>query len=209
MDRLALGDRLAVTAVAGAATSSSLLMGWTHRDATAVRRFVAVTYELDGGDGQANTTTLAAAPTRRTLRASAGHYLEVELYTYAGDLVPAAAVAVRDALAAAAGGPARVVAVSIALDVGLYNPHPAAGVLIVDGLRVSAYTTAVLPALAHAALAPARAAVGLGVVDPLGWVWRSVAVAERFAGGVSGWWTTAGRLIAAGSRPFSSDVGEL
>jgi len=205
MNRLALGDRLAVTAVAGAATSSSPLMGWTHRDATAVRRFVAVTYELDGGDGGVNTTTLAAAPTRRTLRASAGHYL----YTYAGDLVPAAAVAVGDALAVAAGGPARVVAVSTALDVGLYNPHPAAGVLLVDGLRVSAYTTAVLPALARAALAPARAAVGVGVVDPLGWVWWSVAVAERFAGGVSGWRTTAGRLLAAGSKPFSSYVEEL
>lgn len=104
-------------------TSSSPLMGWTHRDAAAVRRFVVVTYKLHGEGVKATTTALAAAPTRRTLRASAGHHL----YTFAGDVVRAAAVAVGDALAAAASGPARVVAVSTAPDVGGAAQPPPGG----------------------------------------------------------------------------------
>lgn len=39
---------------------------------------------------------------------------------------------------------------------GLYNPHTIAGELIVEGFRVSCYTKAVHPSLAHAMLAPIR-----------------------------------------------------
>eukprot|EP00168_Porphyra_purpurea_P016608 TRINITY_DN5432_c0_g1_i2.p1 TRINITY_DN5432_c0_g1~~TRINITY_DN5432_c0_g1_i2.p1 ORF type:complete len:136 (-),score=39.00 TRINITY_DN5432_c0_g1_i2:644-1051(-) len=114
-----------------------------------------------------------------------GHYL----YTPAGTLLPAGAVTVGDTLAAAGGGAARVVAVSTALDRGLYNPHPASGELIVDGLRVSAYTTAVPPAIAHAALAPVRLAAAAGVADPLGRLWPAVRGVHRLVGGVAaGWW---------------------
>ena len=164
-----------------------------------------VTYELHGEGVKATTTALAAAPTRRTLRASSSHYL----YTFAGDLVRAAAVAVGDALAAAASGPARVVAVSTAPDVGLHNPHPAAGGWIVDGLRVSAYTTAVPPALAHVALAPVRAAAAAGVVDPLGRVGHALAAVGRLDGGVTGWWTTAVGAVGVARGAIIPAVAEL
>lgn len=92
---------------------------------------------------------------------------------------------------------------------GLHNPHPAAGQWIVDGLRVSADTTAVPPALAHAALAPVRAAVAVGVADALGSVGPRVAAADRLASGGGGWWTPAGRLLAAGLGRSGSDLVEL
>eukprot|EP00168_Porphyra_purpurea_P007849 TRINITY_DN1986_c0_g1_i2.p2 TRINITY_DN1986_c0_g1~~TRINITY_DN1986_c0_g1_i2.p2 ORF type:complete len:303 (-),score=88.64 TRINITY_DN1986_c0_g1_i2:193-1101(-) len=180
VDALALGDRLAVAAAAGGGASSSPLMGWSHRDAGAVSRFVVIAYELRGGAPNTNTSAAAAprpsAPLH-TLRASPGHYL----YTASGTRIPAEEVVVGDALGAADGGSAVVVVVSTALDVGLYNPHPAAGELIVDGLRVSAYTTAFPPAVAHAALAPVRAAAAAGVVDPLGRLWPAVAAVDRLA----------------------------
>lgn len=56
-------------------------------------------------------------------------------------------------------GPQRLVAVAAVRDVGLYNPHTASGVVVVDGVIVSCYTAAVRAAAAHALLAPVRAAV--------------------------------------------------
>ena len=196
VDALALGDRLAVAATAGGAASGSPLIGWSHHDAAAVSRVVVITYKLAHGDGSRVNASAAPGPssdpTSRTLRASRGHYL----YAFAGDLVPADDVAVGDSLAAADGSPARVVAVSTALDVGLYNPHPAAGELIVDGLRVSAYTTAVPPPIAHAVLAPVRAAAAAGVVDPLGRLWAAAASITRRVQGVGAWLTATGREAA-------------
>jgi len=196
VDALALGDRLAVAAKPGGAVSSSPLIGWSHHDAAAVSRFVVITYTLADGDGSRVNASAAPDqsyhPTSRTLRASRGHYL----YTFAGDLVPADDVAVGDSLAAADGSPALVVDLSTALDVGLYNPHPVAGELIVDGLRVSAYTTAVPPPVAHAALTPFRAAAAVGVVDPLGRLWAAATSINRRVQGVEAWLTATGREAA-------------
>jgi len=185
VDTLALGDRLARRGGGGGAAQSSPLIWWSHRDEATVARFVKVAYELVAGAPSVNATADARRrePIRRTLRASPGHYL----YTAAGKLIPAAAVVVGDTLAAAGGGAARVVAVATVVDVGLYNPHTAAGELIVDGLRVSAYTTAFPPAVAHAALAPVRIAAAAGVVDPLGRLWPAVHGVRRLVGGVGGW----------------------
>jgi len=201
---LGLGDRLARGVGGGGGAQSSPLLGWSHHDAAAVTRFVVVAYELAGDAPSVNATAdearRPASPrglNRRTLRASPGHYL----YTAAGSLIPAADVAVGDSLAAADGSPALVVAVSTALDVGLYNPHPAAGELIVDGLRVSAYTTAVPPPIAHAALAPVRVAAAAGVVDPLGRVWPAVTGVRRLVVGVGAWLAAVGggdSVVAAG-----------
>ena len=197
VDALALGDRLSVASAAGEAPSSSPLLGWTHSDALAVRQFVAIAYELHGGASRANTSAAAVPqppPFPHTLRASPGHYL----YTVAGRLIPAEEVVVGDALAAADGSSALVVGVSTALGVGLYNPHPAAGELIVDGLRVSAYTTAFPRTLSHVALAPVRAAAAAGVVDPLGRLWPAVVVADQLVTGIGEWLTTAGARVADG-----------
>jgi len=208
VDGLAMGAALRIVGAAGGAAASSPLMAWTHHDAAAVTRFAVIVYELparDGGCANQTAALLSPAPTARTLRASLGHYL----YTAAGDLVPAGAVAVGDTLAAADGSPARVTSVTTALDVGLYNPHPAAGELIVDGLRVSAYTTAVPPALAQAALAPVRAAAAAGVVDPLGRVGHALAAVGRLDGGVRGWWTTAVGAVGVARGAIIPAVAEL
>ncbi|OSX73319.1 hypothetical protein BU14_0357s0012 [Porphyra umbilicalis] len=210
VDGLAVGAALRVGGAAGGAAVSSPLIAWTHHDAAAVTRFAVIAYELPAGDGgRANETVASQSPARtvRTLRASLGHYL----YTATGDLVPAGAVAVGDTLAAADGSPARVTSVTTALGVGLYNPHPAAGELIVDGLRVSAYTTAVPPALAHAALAPVRAAAAAaaGVVDPLGRVGHALAAVGRLEGGVRSWWTTAVGAVGVAPGASTPAVAEL
>lgn len=47
---------------------------------------------------------------------------------------------------------------------GLYNPHTLSGWLVVDGVAVSCYTTAVPPFAAHALLAPVRALYRTGGV---------------------------------------------
>ena len=202
MDALALGDELCVAAVAGGrggggAPRSSTLWGWSHRDAGAVTEFVALTYVVQGAGpttgaaaaAAANASVAAAAAAPRTLHASPGHYLYRSGAT-GGGLVAAANVVVGDTLAAAdgAGGTAdaTVTAVGETMDVGLYNPHTAAGELIVDGLRVSAYTTALPPVVAAVALAPVRAAAAVGVVDPLGRLWPAVEAAAAAAAWVEG-----------------------
>ncbi|KAK1859527.1 hypothetical protein I4F81_002122 [Pyropia yezoensis] len=112
-----------------------------------------------------------------------GHYLP--LATAAADdarcthhdgrcLVPARALVVGDALLAAATTAAPVAACNATAHptvtrlgagvstTGLYAPHTASGWLVVDGLVVSAYTEAVPPAVAHAAVGVLRAAAVLG-----------------------------------------------
>ncbi|OSX73317.1 hypothetical protein BU14_0357s0010 [Porphyra umbilicalis] len=187
VDALATGDSLAVAPrAAGGGVGSSLLLGWSHADAAAVSRCVALTYTTRGRGCAANATAdgVPACPPPRTLRASPGHHL----YTPAGDLVPAADVAVGDTLVAANGSPAHVTSVTTALDVGLCDPHPAAGELIVDCLRVSAYTTAVPRAVAHAALAPVRAAAGAGVADARDRLRPAGACVDGLVGGWGGGW---------------------
>lgn len=67
-------------------------------------------------------------------------------------------VAPRDACAAAAQlHVARVVSVQESVADGLFAPHTLAGDLVVNGVLVSSYTTAVAPVAAHRLLAPLRA----------------------------------------------------
>jgi hypothetical protein len=51
---------------------------------------------------------------------------------------------------------------------GLYNPQTIDGRIVVDGIQVSTYTTAMNPSLAHASLAPLRGLYNLlGVTTSL------------------------------------------
>jgi len=148
MDALRVGDAVASAAVGGAITDVFL---FTHADAGAVSRFV----------------VLATGGGRRPLVVSPGHYV----YLASGRTAAARTVVVGDALVDAASGAAvRVTAVSSAVAAGLYNPQTLSGDLAVDGYAVSTYTTAVAPAFAEAALAPVRAAYGMGG----GWLWGGV-----------------------------------
>jgi len=164
MDALRVGDAVASAAVGGATTDVFL---FTHADAGAISRFVV----LSTGSG------------RRPLVVSPGHYV----YLAGGRTAAARTVVVGDALVDAVTGAAvRVTAVSSAVAAGLYNPQTLSGDLAVDGYAVSTYTTAVAPAFAAAALAPVRAAYGVGG----GWLWGGV--------GLQGGWPRLAALLPSG-----------
>lgn len=82
-----------------------------------------------------------------------GHYL------YANDrLIAAASISVGDILTLADGSSSPVVQIEQVVDTGLYNPQTVDGDIVVDGIRASTYTTSVDVCVAHALLAPLRAA---------------------------------------------------
>jgi hypothetical protein len=132
MHALAPGDSVQVST--GGATSDVFM--FTHRDRATQSEFVT----LETAAGVSVTLT-------------PGHYLYVN-----GALAAAKTAAVGDALMLAGGSLSAITKVSRSVGTGLYNPQTLHGDLIVDGVLVSTYTTAVEPGLAHALLlAPARA----------------------------------------------------
>ena len=89
-------------------------------------------------------------------------------YLYAnGRLTRAGSVAVGDELRTVHGACA-VTRVERVRATGLYAPHSMHGDLVVDGVVVSGYSTAVAPRVAEAILAPVRWAAAAGVRSPLG-----------------------------------------
>jgi len=89
-------------------------------------------------------------------------------------LVAAASVAVGDALLTANGSRTAVASTRSSVlpaghAAGLYAPHSVSGSLLVDGLRVSCFTTAVRPAVAAAALSPVRAAYAVWGAGGVRW----------------------------------------
>lgn len=142
MDEVATGDELAVTH-----TTTSRVFGWSHRVTSRTTTFVSLT----------------AVHSSTPLLLSPSHYLYVN-----GRLVAASTVAVGDMLTLADGSPSAVTAVGRVAEAGLYAPHTLHGELVVGGVRVSSYTQAVHPTVAHALLAPARVAFRAGVAEPLG-----------------------------------------
>ena len=97
----------------------------------------------------------------RALTISPEHYL------YRNErLSPARAVAEGDRLTLASGEQTRVVSVQIVKEEGLFAPHTIHGDIVVNGFKVSTYTTAVHPKLAHyILLAPVRALYRIGMVN--------------------------------------------
>jgi hypothetical protein len=139
MDALRISD---VVAVSGSDDGTEVY-AFTHADRVARTRFVSV-------------LTSSGAE----LALSRGHYLHVD-----GALAAAATLRVGDTLELADGSADTVVGVRYVWADGLYAPQTISGELVVDGVRVSAYTTAVEPQFAHAALTPLRWAYSrLGVV---------------------------------------------
>lgn len=166
MDALRVGD-MAAGGAGGGIGDASPVVGWSHADAAGVAPLVVV------------STTAGGPP----LALTPGHYLPLAVaavddarctYHDGRCLVPARALVLGDALlaAAAAATPAAACNASSHPTVtrlgagvsttGLYAPHTASGWLVVDGLVVSAYTDAVPPAMAHAAVGVLRAAAVVG-----------------------------------------------
>lgn len=118
------------------ADASSPVFMFTHKMATVRYPFVQLT-----------------TASNHSLSLTRGHYLYVN-----GRLAAASTVKVGDSLELADRSASRVLRVGERMDVGLYNPQTLDGDLVVDGVRVSTYTTAVAPKAAHAFLMPLRAA---------------------------------------------------
>ena len=138
-------------------TPSEIFMH-SHADPHAVASFVHVQY----ADGEKT----------RTLRVSPGHYVYRGGQDSMPMLVKAADIAVGDSLIGADSLPKRVVQVSRVTGKGLFNPHSLNGDLIVSGVRVSCFTTAVKPLVASSAMAPLRLLHRIGsyrIQDLLSW----------------------------------------
>jgi len=153
----ALGALPAGSTVRVGARTHSDVFGWSHRQTGGRHAYVRLTH-VDGA--------AAAAAATRDLLLSPGHLVYAN-----GVRVPARDVVVGDALTTpgTATSVSRVVAVGTAVAVGKVNPHTLHGDVVVDGVRVSSYTDALHPTVAHALLAPARAAYRAGLsAEPLG-----------------------------------------
>lgn len=148
MEQLEIGDRVR----SGEGGVVSDVMVFTHRERKGWYRFVRL--ELEGG---------------QVLEVSRGHYV----YVGKQGMKKAGAVAAGEVLAVDGGRGGRVMRVASVVRRGLFNPQTVDGMVMVNGVRVSTYTTAVEPRLAHGALlAPVRflyrwlGGSGVGVV---GW----------------------------------------
>ena len=153
----ALGALPAGSTVRVGARTHSDVFGWSHRQTGGRHAYVRLTH-VDGAGAPAAAT--------RDLLLSPGHLVYAN-----GMRVPARDVVVGDALTTpgTATRVSRVVAVGSAVAVGKVNPHTLHGDVVVDGVRVSSYTDALHPTVAHALLAPARAAYRAGLsAEPLG-----------------------------------------
>ncbi|GAB0495032.1 hypothetical protein MMPV_006329 [Pyropia vietnamensis] len=158
MSDLRLGDRVRVSA-----TTFEPVVLFSHRDAAATGEYVALS--------TASGRVLVATTGHLVYTASAGTASGWTL-TRAGSVVVGDVLPLGDA---SDGG--RVVAVAQTTGSGLYNPHTPSGDLVVDGVRVSAYTTAVPMGIARTLLAPISAAASCGLIRE----------------------TTAGRVLAGGA----------
>eukprot|EP01052_Picozoa_sp_SAG31_P041891 SAG31_NODE_6480_length_2000_cov_1.640568_3_plen_147_part_01 len=118
---------------------------FSHSDRLAVTYFVHV--GIDGG---------------RLLRLTADHLLftasEIATKDGAVEWQPKTAGSVRvgDYVQLADGRSAKVASVERASGQGLYAPHTFSGKLVVDGVLVSCYTTALSPTISHVLLSPLR-----------------------------------------------------
>ncbi len=131
MDQVRIGD---VLGNAAGRRASAVYM-FTHRNRDVYTRFVRLHFGRD-----------------RTLAASSGHFVYVN-----GGLKEMDQVSVGDSLQGDDGTMLRVWKVDEVWETGLYNPHTTSGELVVNGVRVSAYTRAVKSAAAHGILAVLRA----------------------------------------------------
>ncbi len=147
MASLRVGDHV----LTGAGRHSHVFT-FSHADTKGITRYVRI--RTDNG---------------ASLQLSPGHYL------YVNDvLVAARNVRVGDSVETHTGQKVLVTSTSMVHAQGLYAPHSMDGDLIVDGIRVSSYTDAVYPTLAHNLLAPLRLAYRLGVHLPVHHVLPSV-----------------------------------
>ncbi|KAI0561047.1 hypothetical protein FGB62_94g038 [Gracilaria domingensis] len=130
MDQLSIVDNVQVSQ-----NSFSSLFAWTHADAYTKYRFVELVTE--GG-------SIALTPS---------HYIYAD-----GVVIAAGKVKTGMQLRSSDGSSQTVVEKKWVWKTGLYNPQTINGDIVVNDFVVTTYTTAVEPSMAHALLAPVRAA---------------------------------------------------
>lgn len=119
---------------------------WTHRQHDVKHEFIRITTKSG-----------------HTISMTRGHYLYGN-----GHLVSAGSVRIGDRLETDSGMSVVRKVEKVEME-GLFAPHTMHGDMFVNGIRVSGYSTAVHPKLAHALLAPIRMFVKMtGVREPLG-----------------------------------------
>jgi Hint module len=135
MDMLSIGDSVLV-----AKDTYSPVFMWTHRD---------------GSHKSTNYITLATAAASLTL--TPGHHVHL---ASSSRTIEARHVRVGDVvLTTANSGGEPIISIKRGVQAsGLYNPQTLDGRIVVDGIQVSTYTSAIRPDIAHAALAPLRLA---------------------------------------------------
>jgi len=126
------------------------VFAFSHRDAASIGSYIRFSTDND-----------------MSLMVSPGHYV-----FSAGKMRVAHSIRTGDFLDGKHGQKMRVVQVENNVRArGRFNPHTPSGQLIVDGFRVSCYTQAVHPFLAHKALLPVRFLYHLtGAIAPLSWL---------------------------------------
>ncbi|PXF43792.1 Desert hedgehog protein B [Gracilariopsis chorda] len=138
MDALHVGDSVLVSTNEQGGPVYSHIFMFSHQDRSTISSFVSI----ETSHGQ-------------TLQVSPGHFVYID-----GRLSPAREVRVGDVLTSHVGREQviRARSVSTLRARGLYNPQTIHGDLVVNGVQVSTYTTAVKPVAATALMAPIRAA---------------------------------------------------
>lgn len=141
------------------ANATSPVFMFSHRDPDTVSRFVHLHFRHGN--------------VFNSLRISPGHYIYRFKFWRADSAIPedhgntelvmASCLRPGDALIGADGRPRLIERISSTLARGLYNPHSLHGDLIVSGVRVSSYTSAVPPHVASGALTPVRLLYRLGL----------------------------------------------
>jgi len=140
MEHLSVGTRV----LSAYAADHSSVYAFSHKDALSHSEYVRIA--TDSGN------SIALSP---------GHYLHVN-----GQLRTARSVRPGHVLETHQGTPTRVTLVSREISRGLFAPHTLHGDLIVDNIRVSSYTQALHPVLAHRILAPLRIFHRMGITVP-------------------------------------------
>ena len=130
-----------------------------HSEAGDASRIFLFTHRRPDGTHKFAHISSACGP---AVTLTASHYLYAN-----GRLTRAGSVAVGDELRTVHGACA-VTSVEWVRARGLYAPHSVHGDLVVDGVVVSGYSTAIAPRAAEALLAPVRWAAAAGIREPLG-----------------------------------------